>query len=780
MIRSLTAGAARHAWKVILLWVMLGVALTLVGQAKIFGVTEPAVGNFLPKSYDSAAALQVAEDKFGEKPDDNAVTVLVARKDGHDLTAGDRKRVDRVAAVLGKRPLKAENTEDTPSFLWKDHSQTPKVAPLTDAPDGSFRLLSVSLTGNINDPELQELYRDFRDDARKEFAGAGLRTGFTGGIADMADTADDQESTEMLVGILTMGLIVLLNVLAFRSVLAALLPLIAVVLVGGAATGAVVGAALLFDFKIDPSTPSLITVVLLGIGIDYFLFLLFRFREMLRADPAGHRRDVAGACAGRVGAAVASAALTIVAAFATLGIASFGQFKVLGPAIAVCVLVMLAASLTLMPALLAVTGRAMFWPSKALRKEPRAGLSARLGERVARRPLLFVVASVGLLVALSAGAFGMRMDYGTDAGTDDTPAVATAKEISRSLPAGVSHPHTVYVAAEGSDARGVRLDAPKLTGLTEKLKAVEGVGRVAEPVLNRDRTAAKVDFYLSVDVQSQRARDLISGEVRSVVAGQAPRGTEAHVSGEAAIFADVSEAVRKDLRVVFPVAAALIALILVLLLRSLLAPLVLMLAIGLGFTATLGSGVLVFQHLLDRPGVSFTLPLVLFLFVVALGTDYNILISDRIREEMGRPGSTRQAVAAAVRHTAPAIVTAGAVLAGSFASLAVNPSPATQEIGLVTALGIGLSSLVLSIVLVPAVMALLGRATWWPARSGRRRAAAHGAGPAAPVPAQQPPYGTYAGQDGRSYGTYAGQDGRSYGTYAEQEGQSSARGRSPR
>ncbi|MEI5101528.1 MMPL family transporter [Streptomyces sp. PmtG] len=687
MLRSLTACTTRHAWKFILLWTVVGLGLTLVGQAKLNSVTEPDIAGFLPKSYDSAAALRVAEDEFGAKPDDNAVTVLVAREDGRKLAAGDSARIDKIAAGLGKHRLTMKNPDDLPSFLMTDHSQTPVVRPMANAPDRSFRLVSVSLDGNKNDPELQELFRDFRDRAEKEFGRADLRSGYTGGLADLADTAAEQEDTEKLVGILTMGLIVLLNVLAFRSVLAALLPLLAVTIIGGAATGAVVGTALLFDFKLDPSTPSLITVVLLGIGIDYFLFLLFRFRELLRAEPGARPRDVAAECAGRVGAAIASAALTIVAAFATLGIASFGQFKVLGPAIAVCVLVMLVASLTFMPALLAVSGRKMFWPSRALRKEPRAGMSARLGERVARRPLLFVAASIGLLAALSAGALGMKMDYGSDAGPDDTPAAVTAKEISKALPGGVDSPHTVYVAADG--AKKATIDRAGLEGLTKDLKAVKGVGRVAAPVLNKERTAAKVDFYLDMDVQSQRARDVVADEVRPVVSKAAPPGTEAHVSGQAAIFSDVSEAVAKDLKVVFPVAAALIALILVALLRSLLAPLVLMLAIGLGFTATLGSGVLVFQHLLDRPGVSFTLPLVLFLFVVALGTDYNILISDRIREEMGRPGSARQAVAAAVRHTAPAIVTAGVVLAGSFASLAVNPSPATQEIGLVTALGIG-------------------------------------------------------------------------------------------
>lgn len=157
-------------------------------------------------------------------------------------------------------------------------------------------------------------------------------------------------------------LIVLLNVLVFRSVLAALLPLLAAAMIIGVAGGAVAGAAMLTGLKLDAGTPGLINPVLLGIGIDYLLFLLFRFREQLRARPEQSAREAAGQVAGRVGTAITSAALTIVAAFATLGVATFGQFRSLGPAIAVAVLVMLLGSLTLMPALLAAAGRKMFWP----------------------------------------------------------------------------------------------------------------------------------------------------------------------------------------------------------------------------------------------------------------------------------------------------------------------------------------------------------------------------------------------------------------------------------
>ncbi|MGW7245451.1 MMPL family transporter [Streptomyces decoyicus] len=711
MIRALTGYSTRHPWKVIALWAVLGVVLSALAPTLIARVTQHQTGDFLPRSYDSAAALHIAEEQFGVNPDATTVTVLVARSDGRALSAADQKRVEAEAAKLGQRRVTMPREDDGPQFLVPDRSQTPRVAPAMTAPDRSFELLSVQLTGNPSDKGVQGVYRAFRDAARTQFSEAGMRTGFTGGLADTVDTTDAHETAAKVGGALVMGFIVLLNVLVFRSALAALLPLLAVAMIGGVAIGTVAGAAMLAGRKLDASTPNLINVVLLGIGIDYLLFLLFRFREQLRNRPEQSAREAAEQVSGRVGTAITSAALTIVAAFATLGLATFGQFRSLGPAIAVAVLVMLLGSLTLLPALLAAAGRKMFWPSRTLRHKPSEGRAARFGALVTRRPMTMLTASVALLATLTAGLIGIRMDYGRGDSGDRTPAAATAAEISRTLPAGASDPTSVFVTATDGDRP---LTTARLDGLSHALTQVEGVGQVGRTILNKDRRAARIDLYPTADPQSQQARDLASGPIRDAVAQHTPAGTTAHVGGTAAVFADISTAVDHDLKIVFPVAAALIALILLLLLRSLLAPVALLLSVGLGFAATLGAATLLFQHGLGKPGVNFTLPLVLFLFVVALGTDYNILIADRIREEMQRPGPARTAVSRAVRHTTPAIATAGLVLAGSFATLATTPG--NEQIAFAMALGIMLSALVLSLVLVPALAALLGRSIWWPFR----------------------------------------------------------------
>lgn len=736
MIRALTGFSTRHPWKVIALWSVIGIFLAVVAGALMPRAMQAQTGDFLPKDYDSAAALRTAEERFGVTSDSGTLTVLVGRPDGAPLTGADRKNIASVAKDLGSRRVTMPDPQATPStsddqipFLVTDYSQTPEVGVGMTAPDRTFTLLSVRLEGNTVDPGMHNLFREFREQTEDAFAEVRLRTGFTGGLADQVDTLDAEEPTQRIVGMLMLGLIVLVNVLVFRSVCAALIPLIAVTVVGGAATGVIVGGALLTGASLDTSTPSMISVVLIGIGVDYFLFLLFRFRELLREHPDASPRAVAAEVGARVGTAITSAALTIVAAFATLGIATYGGFQVLGPSVAVAVLVMLLASLTLMPALLAVTGRRMFWPSRALKRAPRPGLAGRTGDLVSRRPVAALLAGTALLGALAVGMTGIRMDFGQGGTPHDTRAAATAAEIARALPAGVSDPAAVYVTAPEGD----RIAPRSLGALSGELARLEGVGEVSAPTLNERGDAARIDLYLTSDSQTQAARDLVSGPVRDTVAAHTPKGFEAHVGGTAAIFADLSTAVDEDLRTVFPVAAGLIALILLVLLRSVLAPVVLLLSVGLCFAATLGASTLVFQHALDGPGVNFVLPLVLFLFVVAIGTDYNILISDRLREEMEGPRTARAAVARAVRHTAPAIATAGIVLAASFGSLAVGSNASTRQIGFATGLGILLSAFVLSVVLVPAAAALLGRGIWWPVRPGGRRAHGGHAEPAAPV-----------------------------------------------
>jgi RND superfamily putative drug exporter len=711
MFKSMIRFSTRRPKTVITLWVV--VSLLLSSLAGVFGykVMTDDIAQFLPKGSESALATQYARDNFGAQKGTRVVTVLVKRADGGQITRADRTAVKALATEMPKWQLdrKVKVLKEEPGDLGERAGSivASQVGPV--APDGSFQLAGLQWKGNVTDPVAQELFRQVRDRAAEQARENGLKVAFTGGVATMTDHVDATEDTQALSQTLLMGAIIVLSLLFFRGPLAALIPLYAISFVASAASGLVVLAALALGLELDTSTPQLITVVLVGIGVDYFLFLLFRLRERLRKGE--DRRTAARNAAGAVGPVIASAALVIVAAFATLGLADFGQFRVLGPSIAISVLVMLFAGVTFMPAIAAVTGRALFWPSRSWARERTDGPATRLGRLIARTPGRTALAVVAVLVLLSTFAFGTKMSYESSGGPKTT-ATRTADRIAATFTKGADDPQQVYVRSDGRE-----LSAHDLQPLRLRLADVEGVTAVGEPELTEDRHGARVDVALRDAPDTVAAMDLVRGSLRDTAHAAAPEGTTAMVGGNAAVYADVSDAVAADMRLILPVAAGLILLILLVTLRSAVAPLYLLGAVVLEFGATLGAAVLVFQVLGGASGVAFVLPLTLFLFVVALGTDYNILMTARLREEMlaGRP--VRDAVITAVRHVAPAVGAAGLVLASSFGTLMLEADDASQQQGFAMAFGILVASLLVSSVLVPALTALAGRLAWW--RPGR-------------------------------------------------------------
>jgi putative drug exporter of the RND superfamily len=688
--------------RVIALWVVVTLALSSVGTAFGYKAITDDTAQFLPKGSESARATSYARTAFGEQAGTHTVSMLVKRLDGAALDREDRTEVRALAATLPRW--------HHPSSFRRDRAGRIVDAQLGPvAPDGGFQLVGLRWKANATDPVAQEFFRHVRDRAAANASEHGLLLGFTGGIASMADDVKAEEGARALSQALLFGSVIVLSLLFFRGPLAALVPLLSIYLVAAGASGLVVLAALAFGFRLDSSTPQLITVVLVGIGVDYFLFLLFRLRERLRLGE--DRRTAAAHAATAVGPVIASAALAIVAAFATMLLADFGQFRVIGPAVAISVLVMLVAGVTLMPAIAAVTGRALFWPSRSWAREHDNGPATRLGRRIARAPGRAALAVIAVLVLLSTFALGTSMSYDQgDRGGPTTPATRTADEIATTLSKGASDPQQVFVKATQP------LTAAQVEPLRRSLAGVAGVSAVGQVVLTPDRHGARVDVALEDGAVTGSAMQVVRGPLRDAAGASAPEGAATLVGGTSAIYADVSDSVNRDMKLIFPVAAGLILFILAGTLRSAVAPLYLMTAVVLEFAATLGAAVLVFQQLGGETGVSFILPLVLFLFVVALGTDYNILMTARLREEMLAGKPVRAAVAESVRRVAPAVAAAGLVLATSSGTLMLESAQAARQQGFAMAFGILLASLVVSSILVPALTALAGRRAWWPRR----------------------------------------------------------------
>ena len=264
-----------------------------------------------------------------------------------------------------------------------------------------------------------------------------------------------------------------------------------------------------------------------------------------------------------------------------------------------------------------------------------------------------------------------------------------------------------------------RLSAAELAGYGARLEKLHGVGSVAAPALSADRATADYRVTLSYDPVSTQAVAVMKNSIMPGAHAAAPPGTYALVGGTTAVYADIQRAVNHDYAVVFPVAAMIILLILVLLLRSVVAPWYLLASVGLGFAATLGATVLVFQVLRGEPGLVFVLPIYMYLFVVALGTDYNILMIARLREEAREGKDPRQAAAIALRHTGPTIAAAGLILAGTFASLTLAGNTVLAQLGFAVSCGIALAAFVMAMFFSPSITALIGHRAWWPGHGDR-------------------------------------------------------------
>jgi putative drug exporter of the RND superfamily len=705
----------RHPVWVIIGWVVAAVAV--IGFApKLTSTSDEA--SFLPSHYESIQAIDLQEKAFPQAATPAAIIVL-ERQDGAALTDADSAKVTAVAQALVDKHI-------------------PNVTAAMAAPATGNKLVQIIAVQmpqvkSANDTFQLDAVKELRTQLQSQLSGTDLKGGITGTAAQQLDSQDSGNRANAIIAIATVGLILVLLLVIFRSPIIALLPIITIGVVSQIATGLIATANKVFGLKADSSVSAMLIVVLFGVGTDYILFLLFRYRERLRAGEDSKTAMISAVT--RAGEAIASAAGAVIIAFLALTLSTLGLFRSLGPALAIAVFTTLLAGLTLIPAVVSLMGTKVFWPSKAWKVEPKGARFAAIGRSLGRRPGLYAGVSGGVLVVLAVFALGFHANFDLSGGSTAKSSESTiySQELLKSLPAGATEPTHVYVKSDN----GQPLATDQLAAYKDKLAGVKGVGQVGDATLSKDQTVADFQVTLADKPESRAALSTVKGPLRSTAHASVPAGTTAYVGGLTAVYVDIQAAVNHDYTLVFPVAAILIMIILGLLLRSLVAPWYLMLSVGLGFTATLGATVLIFQHFRGEPGLIFMLPIIMYLFVVALGTDYNILMVARLREEAREGLSPRDAAAMAVRHAGPTIAAAGIILAGTFASLMLAGNSTLSQMGFATSGGIAIVAFVMALFLTPALTALIGHAAWWPGHADKR--ASHGEPPVAaaePEPAE--------------------------------------------
>jgi RND superfamily putative drug exporter len=703
MFAALGRFVTRFRWFVLTAWVLLAV-LVIALAPKLTSTTDEA--EFLPKHYESIKAATVQQDEFPTQSQPGAILVF-DRVDGGELTAADSARIEEIVTALNPH-------------LDKDVFTTGVVQPPSE--NKLVQLAVVGLDKNATgfDTPAIDAARDLRKDVKPLVEDSGLHLQTTGSAPQSLDSEDSSAKTMAIVGVATILLIVILLALIFRSVIICLLPILVVFLASQVATGLIAWANDIFDLQADSSIQVILIVVLYGIGTDYILFLLFRYRERLRAG----EQEVSGAVVHameRAGEAIASAGGAVIVAFMALVLSSLSIFRSIGPALAIAVAVTLLAALTLVPALITLLGKALFWPSKGWAREPERARFAAVGTRLGKRPGIFAAASGLVLAVLTIFALGFNPTFDFNSSLpQDVESTKALNTLQKGLPSGSTDPATVMLTA--SD--GTELTEAQLGDFESALGEAEGVAQVSPGALSESGQAAAFSVVLDQDPGSDASIANVKGPIRSTAHRAAPEGTRAYVGGTTSVFVDMQKAMARDYSVVFPVAALVIMVILALLLRSLVAPWYLMASVGLGFGATLGATVLVIQHLKGDSGLIFMLPIYIYLFVVALGTDYNILMIARLREEAREGRTPHDAAAEAVKHAGPTIAAAGVILAGTFASLMLGGNSLIVSMGFALSFGIFIAAFVMAMFFTPSLTALIGHAAWWPGH-GDETAAEH-------------------------------------------------------
>jgi putative drug exporter of the RND superfamily len=742
------AFAVKFRWFVIVAWLIAAFAVPHY-LPSLNSVTQGNNSAFLPASAPSEQAAQLAAPFGGT----NLVPVPV------------------VAAV-------SQGTLSTADTAWlatlqHDLGSVPTVVSVHDlgrSADQQAEQLQVLSNVSGSDQAAQTtLIKDLRAQIIKAGPPGGLQVHLAGDIAINVDQQAKSGTTGNQVELLSALFILVLLLLIFRSLLAPLITLLPAFL-SVAIAGPLVGEAANAGLKVSQLAQLLLIVLVLGAGTDYGLFLVFRVRENLRdgADP----KDAVRSALTRVGETITFSAATVIAALLSLLVATFQIYSQLGIPLAIGIGTMLLAGLTLLPALLAVFGRAAFWPSKTRAGTGKVGLWGRVATRVVRRPAVPLVIGVvvfgALAVAVTAyepGGFGGSIN--APAGTDSAAGTAL---LSKHFPVSSANPtNLVYklsqpawndtgpiaaatsqLAASGLftgvtgplNPAGVTLTATQYQALHKALgnpAALPAVptGHSSTPLAEYEAYRATAQ-YVSPDGQTiQYETGLKAGDpsttaaLKAVPAIRTEAATVAKtlgasqygVGGEAPAFYDISAISDSDLLRVFPVAIIVIGLLLCIVMRSLIAPLYLIASVGLSFAAALGLSVVIFIKLGGGTGLTFILPFLMFIFLLALGEDYNILVMSRIREEAHNL-PLREAVAKAVGATGTTVTSAGLVLAGTFSVFAIvggRSSGGSQivDVGVGLALGILMDTFIVRTILVPCTVVLLGRWNWWPSKLGR-------------------------------------------------------------
>jgi putative drug exporter of the RND superfamily len=691
-------GGRRTKYAVVGVWLVVLVAIgPLAGKFEDAQENDPA--DYLPAGAESVRMLDRLD---GFPSEDEADAIIVFHRDG-GLSSGDRAAIAEVRTGINERVRPAINAERSRTVA--------ATGPARISGDGATALLTTPITvAEEATGDAEDLLTDTPEEIKEELGWlpSGLEakvTGPAGFSADAVEVFNDINSTLLMA---TAALVLVLLIVIYRSPIFWLIPFFSVLLAELTTRGL---GYLIADAGVTVTGQSggILPVLVFGAGTDYALLLVSRFREELRRHEDKH--DATCVALRRTGPVILASGGTVMAALLTLSLAEVTGTSGLGPIGAMGIAIAMVSMLTILPALLAIFGRRAFWPFV-----PRFGSEGtdathgtwrRIAEWVARGPRRVWIGTSAVLAVMIAGLAFLNSDLTSgNMFRNDVDSVQGQELLEAGFPAGANAPTNVLV----SD----RADVPSVRAALARAPGVAAVS----PRVEEGPAGVKLEVTLDEDPYSTAGFELVAG-IRAAARDAADGAVL--VGGPTAEERDLRESAARDNRLIVPIALLVVFVILVALLRAITAPLVLIGTVIVSYFAALGVSAFLFENVFDFPGMAPDLPLFAFVFLVALGIDYNIFLMARVREETLTHG-TRDGTIRGLAVTGGVITSAGIVLAGTFLTLAVLPLVMLTEIGVTIALGVLIDTFIVRSLLVPALVLDIGDRIWWPS------ALAHGAG----------------------------------------------------
>jgi RND superfamily putative drug exporter len=661
--------------------------------AKLADVQDNEASSWLPGDAESTEVL----DELSDTVDPNDIPTLVVYERDGGLTESDLAAMDEQAAEIAE----TEGVTD-------DGVLSPNVAAEQGVPqqlmseDGEAAYLY--FTWNFGD-EGWNAVPDAADEVRDIAEIDGVTVHLAGFGGQAADAAESFEGIDTNLILAALGVVIIILLFTYRSPVLWLLPIICAVVANTIAVGIVYLLAKYADLTVNGQSQAILSILVIGAGTDYALLLVARYREELRRHEDRH--EAMAFALHRAAPAILASAATVCIGMLCLVVADLNSTAGLGPVLAVGIGATYFVMVTLLPALLVIFGRWLFWPARPAfgSHEPTSGgLWAKVGNRIAPRPRTVWAVTTGILLLACLGLFRL-----------DTAGLSTEETYTKEFDSIKGQKVLIeHDLSDTSNTAQVVFNEDKESDVVAAVSDIDGLGDPGQVTPLADGRAY-FEATIGEDISSTAAFDIVEATRDAV---HDVDGADALVGGGSAFYLDTKIASDRDNKVIIPLVLLVVFLILLALLRAVVAPVLLIATVVLSFAAALGISALLFEYVFGFAGTDPGFPLFAFVFLVALGIDYNIFLMTRVREETANHG-TRRGSLIALSSTGGVITSAGIVLAATFLVLGSLPLVFLAELGLTVALGVLLDTMVVRSVLVTALNLDLGGKIWWPSKLDR-------------------------------------------------------------